>query len=166
RLRDVCDVVKPGWGCGGDAAPFQRAIDAIIPADTPVITVRGQLKGRPQLSFASLLEAPGGSGDEAAFLASGPNTIAKFLFTSGSTKLPQAVVTTQRMLCANQQMLLQTFPVFGEEPPVLVDWLPWNHTFGVSHHIGIALYNGGPFSLDHGHPTAQGFAWTLRNLKA
>ncbi|PBP37755.1 feruloyl-CoA synthase [Pseudomonas syringae] len=165
KLRHVCDVLQPGLVFVSDAAPFQRAIDAIIPAETPVITVRGQLNGRPQLSFSSLLEEPGGSEAEAAFLASGPNTIAKFLFTSGSTKLPKAVVTTQRMLCANQQMLLQTFPVFGEEPPVLVDWLPWNHTFGGSHNIGIVLYNGGTFYLDNGKPTAQGFAETLRNLK-
>ncbi|PBQ12425.1 feruloyl-CoA synthase [Pseudomonas congelans] len=165
KLRHVCDVLRPGLVFVSDAAPFQRAIDAVIPADTPVITVRGQFTGRHQLSFSSLLEEPGGSEADAAFLASGPNTIAKFLFTSGSTKLPKAVVTTQRMLCANQQMLLQTFPVFGEEPPVLVDWLPWNHTFGGSHNIGIVLYNGGTFYLDNGKPTAQGFAETLRNLK-
>ncbi|PBQ00450.1 feruloyl-CoA synthase [Pseudomonas congelans] len=165
KLRHVCDVLRPGLVFVSDAAPFQRAIDAVIPAETPVITARGQLTGRHQLSFSSLLEEPGGSEADAAFLASGPNTIAKFLFTSGSTKLPKAVVTTQRMLCANQQMLLQTFPVFGEEPPVLVDWLPWNHTFGGSHNIGIVLYNGGTFYLDNGKPTAQGFAETLRNLK-
>ncbi|KPZ17327.1 Feruloyl-CoA synthase [Pseudomonas syringae pv. viburni] len=165
KLRHVCEVLQPGLVFISDAAPFQRAIDAVIPADTPVITVRGQLNGRRQLSFASLLEQPGGSEADAAFMASGPDSIAKFLFTSGSTKLPKAVVTTQRMLCANQQMLLQTFPVFGEEPPVLVDWLPWNHTFGGSHNLGIVLYNGGTFYLDNGKPTVQGFAETLRNLK-
>ncbi|GBH18338.1 Acyl-CoA synthetase [Pseudomonas syringae pv. actinidiae] len=165
KLRHVCEVLQPGLVFVSDAAPFQRAIDAVITADTPVITVRGQLDGRRQLSFASLLEQPGGSEADAAFMASGPDSIAKFLFTSGSTKLPKAVVTTQRMLCANQQMLLQTFPVLGEEPPVLVDWLPWNHTFGGSHNLGIVLYNGGTFYLDNGKPTVQGFAETLRNLK-
>ncbi|WP_163000107.1 AMP-binding protein, partial [Pseudomonas viridiflava] len=133
KLRHVCGVLRPGLVFVSDAAPFQRAIDAVIPADTPVITVRGQLAGRSHIRFDSLLVQPGGAEAEAAFDATGPDSIAKFLFTSGSTKLPKAVVTTQRMLCANQQMLLQTFPVFGEEPPVLVDWLPWNHTFGGSH---------------------------------
>ncbi|MDY0918649.1 feruloyl-CoA synthase [Pseudomonas viridiflava] len=165
KLRHVCGVLQPGLVFVSDAAPFQRAIDAVIPADTPVITVRGQLAGRSQVRFDSLLVQPGGAEAEAAFDATGPNSIAKFLFTSGSTKLPKAVVTTQRMLCANQQMLLQTFPVFGEEPPVLVDWLPWNHTFGGSHNVGIVLYNGGTFYLDNGKPTVQGFAETLRNLK-
>ena len=165
KLRHVCGVLLPGLVFVSDAAPFQRAIDAVIPADTPVITVRGQLAGRSHIRFDSLLAQPGGAEAEAAFDATGPDSIAKFLFTSGSTKLPKAVVTTQRMLCANQQMLLQTFPVFGEEPPVLVDWLPWNHTFGGSHNVGIVLYNGGTFYLDNGKPTVQGFAETLRNLK-
>ncbi|WP_163017477.1 feruloyl-CoA synthase [Pseudomonas viridiflava] len=165
KLRHVCGVLRPGLVFVSDAAPFQRAIDAVIPADTPVITVRGQLAGRSHIRFDSLLVQPGGAEAEAAFDATGPDSIAKFLFTSGSTKLPKAVVTTQRMLCANQQMLLQTFPVFGEEPPVLVDWLPWNHTFGGSHNVGIVLYNGGTFYLDNGKPTVQGFAETLRNLK-
>ncbi|MGF6162632.1 feruloyl-CoA synthase [Pseudomonas sp. 2725] len=165
KLRHVCDLLQPGLVFVSDAAIYQRAIDAVLPAQTPLITVRGQIPGRSQVSFASLLEQPGGAEADCAFTATGPDSIAKFLFTSGSTKLPKAVVTTQRMLCANQQMLLQTFPVFGEEPPVLVDWLPWNHTFGGSHNVGIVLYNGGTFYLDDGKPTAQGFAETLRNLK-
>ncbi|MEO8642702.1 feruloyl-CoA synthase [Pseudomonas sp.] len=165
KLRHVCDLLQPGLVFVSDASTYQRAIDAVLPADTPLITVRGQIPGRSHVSFASLLEQPGSAEADFAFAATGPDSIAKFLFTSGSTKLPKAVVTTQRMLCANQQMLLQTFPVFGEEPPVLVDWLPWNHTFGGSHNVGIVLYNGGTFYLDDGKPTAQGFAETLRNLK-
>ena len=150
KLRHVCDLLQPGLLFVDNAAPYQRAIDAVMAADVPVITVRGEVAGRPNIDFASLLAEPGGAEAQAAFAATGPDTIAKFLFTSGSTKLPKAVVTTQRMLCANQQMLLQTFPVFGEEPPVLVDWLPWNHTFGGSHNLGIVLYNGGTFYLDDG----------------
>ena len=165
KLRHVCDLLQPGLVFISDAGAYQRAIDAVLPPETPLITVRGQVPGRRQASFASLLAEPGGAEADAAFAATGPDSIAKFLFTSGSTKLPKAVITTQRMLCANQQMLLQTFPVFGEEPPVLVDWLPWNHTFGGSHNVGIVLYNGGSFYLDDGKPTAQGFAETLRNLK-
>ncbi|MCO8166998.1 feruloyl-CoA synthase [Pseudomonas sp. 21LCFQ02] len=165
KLRHVCEVLQPGLVFVSDSAPYQKAIDAVLAADVPVISVRGEVAGRVGIRFASLLEQPGGAEADAAFAATGPDSIAKFLFTSGSTKLPKAVITTQRMLCANQQMLLQTFPVFGEEPPVLVDWLPWNHTFGGSHNLGIVLYNGGTFYLDNGKPTAQGFAETLRNLK-
>ncbi len=165
KLRHVCGLLQPGLVFVSDAAVYQRAIEAVLPSETPLISVRGEVPGRTRVSFDSLLKTPSGAEAEAAFDATGPDSIAKFLFTSGSTKLPKAVITTQRMLCANQQMLLQTFPVFGEEPPVLVDWLPWNHTFGGSHNVGIVLYNGGTFYLDDGKPTVQGFAETLRNLK-
>ncbi|PSS58434.1 feruloyl-CoA synthase [Pseudomonas sp. BBP2017] len=165
KLRHVCDVLQPGLVFVSDTAPFQRAFDALLAPEVPVVSVRGVLSGWRQVAFSSLLANPDYAAADAAFAATGPDTIAKFLFTSGSTKLPKAVITTQRMLCANQQMLLQTFPVFAQEPPVLVDWLPWNHTFGGSHNLGIVLYNGGSFYLDTGKPTAQGFAETLRNLK-
>lgn len=165
KLRHICDLLQPGLVFVSDAALYRRAIEAVVAPATPLITVRGQVPGRCEVSFSSLLELPGTDEADRAFSATGPDSIAKFLFTSGSTKLPKAVITTQRMLCANQQMLLQTFPVFGEEPPVLVDWLPWNHTFGGSHNVGIVLYNGGTLYLDDGKPTALGFSETLRNLK-
>jgi feruloyl-CoA synthase len=90
---------------------------------------------------------------DAAMQATGPDTIAKFLFTSGSTKLPKAVINTHRMWCANQQQMRQCMPVLAEEPPVLVDWLPWNHTFGGNHNFGMVLYNGGTLYIDDGKPT-------------
>ncbi|MBX4145568.1 AMP-binding protein, partial [Ralstonia pickettii] len=95
---------------------------------------------------------------DAAQAATGPDTLVKVLFTSGSTRAPKAVPTTHRMLCSNQQMLLETFPQFGLEPPVLVDWLPWNHTFGGSHNVGIALYNGGTLYIDDGKPVTASSA--------
>ncbi|WP_337041736.1 AMP-binding protein, partial [Pseudomonas juntendi] len=165
KLRHVCEVLTPGLVFATDSQPFQRAFDAVLDESVPVVSVHGQPPRRRHFSFASLLQPCDLAPADAAFAATGPDTIAKFLFTSGSTKLPKAVITTQRMLCANQQMLLQTFPVFAEEPPVLVDWLPWNHTFGGSHNLGIVLYNGGSFYLDAGRPTPQGFAETLRNLR-
>jgi feruloyl-CoA synthase len=165
KLRHVCEVLTPGLVFTNDAQPFQRAFDAVLDDSVAVISVRGRAAGRRHLGFDSLLQPGDLAAADAAFAATGPDTIAKFLFTSGSTKLPKAVITTQRMLCANQQMLLQTFPAFAEEPPVLVDWLPWNHTFGGSHNLGIVLYNGGSFYLDTGKPTPQGFAETLRNLR-
>ena len=97
--------------------------------------------------------------------ATGPDTIAKFLFTSGSTKLPKAVINTQRMWCANQQQMAQSMPVLTEAPPVLVDWLPWNHTFGGNHNFGMVLYHGGTMYIDDGKPTPALIGETLRNLR-
>ncbi len=95
----------------------------------------------------------------------GPDTIAKFLFTSGSTGMPKAVINTQRMLCCNQVMILGALAFLGDEPPVLLDWLPWNHTAGGNHDFGIALYNGGTFYIDDGAPSPAGIAKTVRNLR-
>ncbi|WP_372876137.1 feruloyl-CoA synthase [Pseudomonas sp.] len=165
KLQHICTLLQPGLVFAADGQAFVRAIEAVIPAATPLLLTAGEVAGRECRSFASLLGTEACDEADAAFAATGPDSIAKFLFTSGSTKLPKAVITTQRMLCANQQMLLQTFPVFGEAPPVLVDWLPWNHTFGGSHNVGIVLYNGGTLYIDDGKPTPQHFAETLRNLR-
>ncbi|OWJ91669.1 feruloyl-CoA synthase [Pseudomonas sp. A46] len=165
KLQHIVDLLQPGLVMAADGGAFARAIEAVLPAEVPLLLVQGEVAGRPQRRFDELLAPRDPAAADAAFARTGPDTIAKFLFTSGSTRLPKAVVTTQRMLCANQQMLLQTFPVFGEEPPVLVDWLPWNHTFGGSHNVGIVLYNGGSLYLDDGRPTPQLFGETLRNLR-
>jgi feruloyl-CoA synthase len=135
-----------------------------MPADAELILCDGEVPGPRPRAFRSLLETVPSSID-ARNAEVGPETIAKFLFTSGSTKKPKAVITTHGMLCSNQQMLLQTFPFFAEEPPVLLDWLPWNHTFGGSHNVGIVLYNGGTLYLDDGRPTPRDFGTTLRNLR-
>ena len=102
---------------------------------------------------------------QAARAAVGPDTIAKFLLTSGSTGQPKAVINTQRMICANQAMLAQAFPFFTREPPVLVDWLPWSHTFGSNHNFGIALTHGGTFYFDGGKPMPGGVEETVANLR-
>lgn len=164
KLRHVIQTLEPGLVFAADER-FADAIRAVVDSDIPLILTRGNLVERCCVQFSSLLQPADIAEADAAFAATGPESIAKFLFTSGSTSLPKAVITTQRMLCANQQMLLQTFPVFAQEPPVLVDWLPWNHTFGGSHNVGIVLYNGGSLYIDDGKPTPQLFAETLRNLK-
>lgn len=164
KLRDLIEQLTPGALFACDGCTFARAIEAVLPGDTELILARGEVPGRAATSFAALLATEPSSID-ARNAEVGPDTIAKFLFTSGSTKKPKAVITTHQMLCANQQMLLQTFPFFGEEPPVLLDWLPWNHTFGGSHNVGIVLYNGGTLYLDDGRPTPREFATTLNNLR-
>jgi len=164
KLADLVAQLTPGAVYAADGALFGRALDAVLPPDAELILGAGDHAGRSATRFAALLDTAVRDVD-AANAAVGPDTILKFLFTSGSTKKPKAVVTTHGMLTSNQQMLLQTFPFFGEEPPVLVDWLPWNHTFGGSHNVGIALYNGGTLYLDDGKPTPRDFEETLKNLR-
>ncbi len=164
KLRHILCVLTPGLVFASGRA-YARAIDAVVPRDTPVVLGHGAIEGRPTLSFAGLLAATPTSAVDSAHARVGPDTIAKFLFTSGSTKLPKGVVNTQRMLCANQQMIRQCFPALAEEPPVLVDWLPWNHTFGGNHNVGLVIYNGGTLYIDDGKPTAALIGETLRNLR-
>ncbi|MCP3726104.1 feruloyl-CoA synthase [Paraburkholderia sp. CNPSo 3272] len=164
KLRHTLGLLNPGLVFAADGPAFAAALDAAVPADIERVVVTPAGGGRRETPFSTLLETQAGSFEAAQARVSG-DTIAKFLFTSGSTRLPKAVPTTHRMLCSNQQMLLQTFPQFGIEPPVLVDWLPWNHTFGGSHNVGIALYNGGTLYIDDGKPVAGRFEETLRNLR-
>ena len=164
KLRHVLATVTPGLVFASGVA-YAKAIAATVDAATPLALTRGALEGRQVRAYASLLEAMPGAALQAAHDAVGPETIAKFLFTSGSTRLPKAVTTTQRMLCANQQMLRQCFAFLADAPPVLVDWLPWNHVFGGNHNVGITIYNGGTLYIDDGKPTPKGIAETLRNLR-
>ncbi|GAB3471623.1 feruloyl-CoA synthase [Massilia terrae] len=165
KLRHVVNVLQPGLVFAADGAAFGPGIAAAIPADVELVLARGEVAGRKSTSFASLLATKPTPAVEAARQATGPDTIVKFLFTSGSTKLPKAVVTTQRMLCSNQQMLLQCWPFLAEEPPVLLDWLPWNHTFGGSKDVNLVLFNGGTLYIDDGKPTPQHIGITLQNLR-
>lgn len=165
KLGKILAQLTPGALFASDAGPFRTAISAVARPGTPLITLQGEVQGFPAVNFEALLQTPADAGIDAVFQATGPDTLGKILYTSGSTSQPKGVMTTNRMLCANQQMLLQTFPCFADEPPVLVDWLPWNHVFGGSHNVGIALYNGGTLYLDEGRPTPQLFGETLRNLK-
>ena len=165
KLKHILGVLTPSVVFAASGSAFAKAIAAAVPADVQVVLTEGGLDARPTETLADWLATAPTAAVDAAHARVGPDTIAKFLFTSGSTKLPKAVINTQRMLCANQQMILQCFPTLGEAPPVLVDWLPWNHTFGGNHNVGIVLYNGGTLYIDEGKPTPALIGETLRNLR-
>jgi feruloyl-CoA synthase len=164
KLRHIFGMLTPGL-VFASGSQYGKAIAAVVPAETPVVLGEGRLEGRAVTPFAEFVATEPSAAVDAAHARVGPDTIAKFLFTSGSTKLPKAVINTQRMLCANQQMIRQCFVTLAEEPPVLVDWLPWNHTFGGNHNVGLVLYNGGTLYIDEGKPTPALIGETLRNLR-
>ena len=165
KLRHVLKTVTPGLVFAADAARYGKAILTAVSADIEVVLTTGVLEGRVTTSFDQLQSTTATDQVHAAMLATGPDTITKFLFTSGSTKLPKAVINTQRMWCANQQQMAQSMPVLATEPLVLVDWLPWNHTFGGNHNFGMVVYHGGTLYIDDGKPTPALMAETLRNLR-
>ena len=137
----------------------------MFPPGTEIAASYGAVPGRDVTSLADLMATPLHPRLDAVHEAIGPDTIAKFLLTSGSTGNPKAVINTQRMICANQVMLRETLAFLKDEPPVIVDWLPWNHTFGGNHNIGLTLYNGGSMYLDEGKPMPGGIEETVRNLQ-
>ena len=165
KLRHVLKTTTPGLVFAADGARYAKAIRAAVALDIEVVLGSGNIEGRNTTAFAELLATPATPAVEAAMQATGPDTIVKFLFTSGSTKLPKAVINTQRMWCANQQQMAQSMPVLTTEPPVLVDWLPWNHTFGGNHNFGLVLFHGGTLYIDDGKPTPALMGETLRNLR-
>src|SRR6478609_4660774 len=165
KLGFVMKLLTPGLVFADDATKFADALSANVSDQIEIVASQGGVPGRHVTSLAELLATPEHPGLDAAHDAIGPDTIAKFLLTSGSTGNPKAVVNTQRMICANQLMLRETLAFLKDEPPVIVDWLPWNHTFGGNHNIGLTLYNGGSMYLDEGKPMPDGIEATVRNLR-
>lgn len=166
KVRHIDDLLDPGLVYAGDGAAFAPAILAAVSADVPVLVHNGDIPGRRIITMTDAIATVPTEQVERARAQVTPDTIAKFLFTSGSTGMPKAVTTTNRMLCANQEMIRSALAFLGDEPPVLIDWMPWNHTAGGNHNLGIALYNGGSFYIDDGKPTPDGVAATVRNLKS
>jgi feruloyl-CoA synthase len=150
KLKAIFELVQPGLVYAAESKKFVLALQAV---------------GATSTSVEELLESNPGSTLEREFSKVGPETIAKILFTSGSTGAPKGVINTHRMLCANQQMLAQAWPLVEDKPPVVVDWLPWNHTFGGNHNFNMVLRNGGTLYVDGGKPAPGLIETTARNLR-
>ena len=164
KLAFLMKLLTPGLVFADDATKFAGALGAHVPDQAEIAASQGTVPGRGVTMLADLLATPEHPALNAAHDAIGPDTVAKFLLTSGSTGNPKAVINTQRMICANQVMLRETLAFLKDEPPVIVDWLPWNHTFGGNHNIGLTLFNGGSMYLDDGKPMPGGIEATVRNL--
>ena len=162
KLRYVLDLLTPGLVAAFDTPAFARALQ-LLPDSIDVVG-DAAVDDRRVISLDALEMEPTTALD-AAHAGTNADTIAKFLLTSGSTGQPKAVITSNRMLCSNAHMLRQPMPFLVDEPPVIVDWLPWNHTFGGSHNVGLVLSNGGSLYIDDGKPTPAGIQETLRNLR-
>ena len=169
KLRHATARLAPGLVYVEAVAPFAAALAALDLSRVLVLTAEptpppaAELGAAAVFSLAQLAGTP--PGRRLAAAAVGPATVAKILFTSGSTGLPKGVINTHGMLCANQQMIAQVWPFLANEPPLLLDWLPWNHTFGANHNFNMVLAHGGTLYLDGGRPLPGLIEETVRNLR-
>jgi len=161
KLTAVRDQITPGAVFADDTTRFAAAMDAVFPG-LPRLGVAG---AGLDITWDNLRATQPSAAVDAANAATGPETVAKFLFTSGTTGTPKAVITTQRMLCSNQAMVADCYRYFRAEPPVLLDWPPWNHVASGNKVFYMAIYNGGTFHIDAGKPAPGAIEQTVRNLR-
>jgi feruloyl-CoA synthase len=161
RIRAVASLIRPGAVFADDAGRFAAALDAA--GAVPAIVATGSRPGaRPLGELTSFRPGPR---LREAFAALVPDAVAKILFTSGSTGVPKGVLNTHRMLAANQQMMRQAWPFLTEQRPVIVDWLPWSHTFGGNHNLNMIMTAGGTLYVDGGRPVPALFGQSITNLR-
>jgi feruloyl-CoA synthase len=164
KFRYVVELLTPGLVASFGDAAHADAIARVVPQNAAVICDAASRIPHRKLTLDALADGDLQRAEEQHSQVSG-DSIAKYLLTSGSTGQPKPVITTHRMLCSNQAMLRQAVPFVVTEPPVLMDWLPWNHTFGGSHNVGLALFNGGTLYIDDGKPVPGRVEETFRNLR-
>lgn len=165
KLKLIIELLTPGLVFTEDGARFAPALKAVDFGAAEIVVGANPPDGIPTTALASLTGAERTAAVDEAFAAVGPDTVAKILFTSGSTGYPKGVLNTHRMLCSNQQAIAQLWPFLEETPPVIVDWLPWSHTFGANHNFNMMLRNGGTLYIDRGKPAPGLIETTIVTLK-
>lgn len=161
KLKSIGDQITPGAIFVDKSEKFLPAVNAVF-SDLPLLAVEGEGVAH---TYCDIVSTKADETVSAANAATGPNTIAKFMFTSGTTGSPKAVILTQKMICSNMEMVADCFAYFKNEPPILLDWAPWNHVAAGTKIFNMAIYNGGTFYIDGGKPTPALIGETIRNIR-
>ncbi|WP_394690644.1 feruloyl-CoA synthase [Hoeflea sp.] len=164
RLVYVLNKIKPAMAFVDNASRYGAAISRPELAGVEIIASRTEGAPVAVTPFNELLRGDAGIDLTRVHAKVGPDTLAKVLFTSGSSSEPKGVLTTQRMMCTNQAQMASVLPFLKERPPRIMDWLPWNHVFGGSHNTLMMLAHGGSLYIDNGKPTSSGFPLTVENI--
>ncbi|MBL6864174.1 MAG: feruloyl-CoA synthase [Rhodospirillales bacterium] len=165
KLKKILQITSPGLVYASDNNKFLRALNITELSNTEKVVSTNLTDDNSFVEFNTLVDTNSTSDVGEAYSEVNHDTIAKILFTSGSTGQPKGVINTQRMLCSNQQAISQVWKFLEDKPPVTVDWLPWNHTFGGNHNLNMILRNGGTLYIDSGKPAPGLIDKTVANLK-
>jgi len=165
KLNYILRLTEPGMVYAADGDKFSQALINNNFNNAEIVVSSNPPAGLKSTDFGELVDVTPTPEVEANKNKVGPDTIAKILFTSGSTGLPKGVINSQRMLCSNQQAISQVWTFLNEKPPVTLDWLPWNHTFGGNHNLNMILRNGGTMYIDGGKPAPGLIDQTVANLR-
>ena len=165
KLKKILQITSPGLVYASDNNKFLHALNVIELSNTEKVVSTNLTDDNSFVGFNTLVNTNSTSDVDEAYSEVDHDTIAKILFTSGSTGQPKGVINTQRMLCSNQQAISQVWKFLEDKPPVTVDWLPWNHTFGGNHNLNMILRNGGTLYIDSGKPAPGLIDKTVANLK-
>jgi feruloyl-CoA synthase len=164
KLKHIAELLDPGLIYVADTGPFAKALAALDLTKAELVASRNGASLDGVTALEEMAQSRPGAALDKAIASIGAETIAKVLFTSGSTGLPKGVINTHGMLTANQQQLAQIWPFLDEAPLVLLDWLPWNHTFGANHNFNLVLRHAGTLFIDGGRPVPALISETVRNL--
>ncbi len=164
KLKHIAELLDPGLIYVADTGPFAKALAALDLTEAELVASRNGASLDGVTALEDMAQSRPGAALDKAIASIGAETIAKILFTSGSTGLPKGVINTHGMLTANQQQLAQIWPFLDEAPLVLLDWLPWNHTFGANHNFNLVLRHAGTLFIDGGRPVPALISETVRNL--
>ncbi len=165
KLKYIIDLLQPVLLYVSDGQRYSKALAALDLCRVEVVTSGSQPEGISATLIAELMATTPTAAVDMAYAGVGPDSIAKILFTSGSTGLPKGVINTQRMLCSNQQAIAQVWPFLAEAAPEILDWLPWNHTFGANHNFNMMLFHGGTLNIDSGKPAPGLIEQSVANLR-
>jgi feruloyl-CoA synthase len=166
KLKYVFDLIKPGLVFVQNGEIYARALAALDLEGVLLVHVDKPPPQMQSLPWSELVAAKATDAVAQSIARIEPRTVGKFLFTSGSTGLPKAVINTQEMMCANVAMMSMSRVRKPQDPaPVMLDWLPWNHTMGGNATFQGNLNEGGTTWIDDGKPLPGLFEETLRNLR-
>jgi len=166
KLIGLIDRFAPSHVFVEDTRPFAAALSRLKDLDGRLIAGTASAPFAHAVPFDALTSTTPGPDVEARFAAVSPDSVARIMLTSGSTGDPKGVMVTQRMMLAVAEGFATVWPFLLDRPPVMVDWLPWNHTAGANGTFNLILRAGGALYIDDGKPTPGGIGRSVENLRS